>query len=87
MKIREQKYELSLLPSLHRQKKEAYFFHYHSGIHVRYYVGVLQYIANSFADKFPIGDAQDGGYKIYIVIFMAIVVPLSCTSIVDQQSR
>jgi hypothetical protein len=23
--------------------------------------------ANSFADKYPLGDAQDGGYKIYIV--------------------
>jgi uncharacterized membrane protein YbaN (DUF454 family) len=39
--------------------------------------------ANSFADKFPIGCARR--HKIYIVIFMAIVVPLSCTSIVDQQ--
>jgi hypothetical protein len=48
-------------------------------------VGVCSIFKNSFADKFPIGDAQDGGYKIYIVIFMAIVVPLSCTSIVDQQ--
>jgi amino acid permease len=41
--------------------------------------------ANSFADKFPIGDAEDGGYKIYIAIFTAVTVPLSCTSIVDQQ--
>jgi hypothetical protein len=41
--------------------------------------------ANSFADMFPLGDMEDGGYKIYIAIFMVVSVPLACTSITDQQ--
>jgi hypothetical protein len=36
--------------------------------------------------KFPIEMRKKMAVKIYIVIFMAIVVPLSCTSIVDQSS-
>jgi hypothetical protein len=28
---------------------------------------------------------QDGGYKLYITMFMVVVVPLACTSVVDQQ--
>jgi hypothetical protein len=41
--------------------------------------------ANAFADKFPLGDEEDGGYKLYIAMFAVIIVPLACTSIVDQQ--
>jgi hypothetical protein len=39
---------------------------------------------NAFADKFPLGDAQDGGYKLYIAMFMVVTVPLACASIKDQ---
>jgi hypothetical protein len=41
--------------------------------------------ANSFADLFPLKDTQDGGYKLYIAMFMVVKVPLACTSIADQQ--
>jgi hypothetical protein len=86
LKIRERKYELSLLTKIFLGKKGSLFF---SVTTLASMYGVLWALctifANSFADKFPLGDAQDGGYKIYIAIFMAIVVPLSCTSIIDQQ--
>jgi hypothetical protein len=39
---------------------------------------------NAFADKFPLGDAQDGGYRLYIAMFMAVTVPMACASIKDQ---
>jgi hypothetical protein len=86
MKIRERKYELSLLTTLFLGKKGSLFF---SVTTLASMYGIMwafiTIFANSFADKFPLGDMQDGGYKIYIAIFMAIVVPLSCTDIVDQQ--
>jgi hypothetical protein len=47
--------------------------------------GFCTIFANAFADKYPLGDAQDGGYKLYIALFMVIIVPMACTSITDQQ--
>jgi hypothetical protein len=86
MKIRERKYELSLLTTLFLGNKVSLFF---SATTLASMYGIMwafcSIFANSFADKFPIGDAEDGGYKIYIAIFTAVTVPLSCTSIVDQQ--
>jgi hypothetical protein len=43
--------------ALHRQKKEAIFLHYHSGIHVRYYVCVCSIRKTPLLISFPL-DAQ-----------------------------
>ena len=74
MKIRERKYELSLLTRLFLGKAAVLFF---SVTTLACMYGTMWALctvfANSFANKFPIEDAQDGGYMIYIAIFMAIV--------------
>jgi hypothetical protein len=86
MKIRERKYELSLLTKIFLGKSATLFFSLTTLVSM--YGMMWSYctvFANSFADKYPIGDVQDGGYKLYIAMFMVIIVPLSCTSITDQQ--
>jgi hypothetical protein len=86
MKIRERKYELSLLTKLFLGKAGCLFF---SVTTLASMYGIMwafcSIFANSFADKFPLVDMQDGGYNLYIALFMVVTVPLSCTSIVDQQ--
>jgi hypothetical protein len=86
MKIRERKYELSRLNKIFLGNFGSLFF---SVATLSSMYGIMwafiTIFANSFADKFPLGDMQDGGYKLYIGLFMVVTVPLSCTSIVDQQ--
>jgi hypothetical protein len=86
MKIRERKYELSLLTEIFLGKSGSLFFSVTTLVSL---YGIMwaycTIFANSFADKFPLGDTQDGGYKLYIVMFMVVIVPLACTSISDQQ--
>jgi hypothetical protein len=86
LKIRERKYELSLLTKIFLGKAGTLFFSVTTLVSM--YGGMWAYctiFANAFADKFPFGDAQDGGYKLYISMFMVVIVPLACTSIADQQ--
>jgi hypothetical protein len=85
MKIRERKYELSLLTKIFLGKVGTIFFSF-STLGDLYGItwATCSIFGNAFADKFPLGDAQDGGYKIYIAIFMAITVPLACFSVKDQ---
>jgi hypothetical protein len=86
MKIRERKYELSLLTKLFLGKAASLFFSLTNLISLYGFMWAYCTIfANSFADMFPLGDTQDGGYKLYIVMYMVVIVPLSCTSIADQQ--
>jgi hypothetical protein len=86
MKIQDEKYELSLLSKIFLGKVETLLF---SITTLASMYGAMWAFctvsANTFADKFPLGDAQDGGYKAYIVMFMVVAVPLACTSISDQQ--
>jgi hypothetical protein len=86
LKIRERKYELSRLTEIFVGKVWTLFFSCTTMASL--YGAMWAYstiFANAFADKYPLGDAQDGGYKLYIAMFMAVTVPLSCTSIVDQK--
>jgi hypothetical protein len=83
MKIREQKMSYPFYQALHRQKKEAIF----SITTLASMYGIMWAfcsISQTPLLKFPIEMRKKMAVKIYIVIFMAIVVPLSCTSIVDQ---
>jgi hypothetical protein len=84
MKIRERKYELSLLTEIFLGKMSSiFFFHYHFREFVRHWHWALCSIfGNAFADEFP--RLTDGGYKPYICIFMVVAVLLACTSITDQ---
>jgi hypothetical protein len=85
-KIRERKYELSLLTKIFLGKAGTLFFSLTTLFSMYGYMWAYCTIfANSFADKFPLGDMEDGGYKIYIALFMVVSVPLACTSITDQQ--
>jgi hypothetical protein len=85
MKIRERKYELSLLTKLFLGKGGTVFFSFTTlGDLYGITWALCSIFANAFADKFPLGDAQDGGYKLYIAMFMAVTVPLACASIKDQ---
>jgi hypothetical protein len=84
MKIRERKYELSLLTKIFLSKVGSVFFSITTlGDLYGITWALCSIFANVFAKEFPLGDAQDGGYKLYIVIFMAVTVPLACTSIQD----
>jgi hypothetical protein len=77
MKIREQKYELSL--QLHGKKRKLIF-----PLPLWHPCTVLCMFCSIFKPPLLISFPLECKiYKIYIVIFMAIVVPLSCTSIVD----
>jgi hypothetical protein len=85
-KIRERKYELSLLTKIFLGKAGTLFFSLITLASMYGYMWAYCTIfANSFADKFPLGDMEDGSYKIYIALFMVVCVPLACTSITDQQ--
>jgi hypothetical protein len=85
-KIRERKYELSLLTKIFLGKAGTLFFSLTTLASMYGYMWAYCTIfANSFADKFPLGDMEDGGYMSYIALFMVVSVPLSCTSITDQQ--
>jgi hypothetical protein len=86
LQIRERKYELSLLSKIFLGKTGTLLFSLTTLASMYGYMWAYCTIfANSFADKFPLGDAEDGGYKAYIAMFMVVTVPLSCTSITDQQ--
>jgi hypothetical protein len=86
LKIRERKYELSLLTKIFLGKAGTIFFSLTTLVSMYGTMwGYCTIFANAFADKFPLGDAQDGGYKLYITMFMVVIVPLACTSITDQQ--
>jgi hypothetical protein len=86
LKIRERKYELSLLTKIFLGKSGSFFFSLTTLVSL---YGVMwaycTVFANSFADRFPLGNTHDDGYKLYIAMFMVVIVPLSCTSIADQQ--
>jgi hypothetical protein len=85
-KIRERKYELSLLTKIFLGKVGTLFFSLTTLASMYGYMWAYCTIfANSFADKFSLGEMEDSGYKIYIAIFMMMSVPLACTSITDQQ--
>jgi hypothetical protein len=80
---RTKEYELSLLTK-HFLGKAGLYFHFTTlGISTELR-GRSAVFGNAFADKFPLGDAQDGGYKLYIFLFMVVTVPLACASIKDQ---
>jgi hypothetical protein len=85
LKIQEQMYELSLLTEIFIGKSGSLFFSF--TILGDLYVitwALCSIFANAVADKLPLGDTQDGGYKLYITMFMVITVPLACTSIQAQ---
>jgi hypothetical protein len=86
LKLRERKYELSLLTKIFLGKTGTLFFSLTALVSL--YGGMWAFctiFANAFADKFPLGDEEDGGYKLYIAMFMVVTVPLACISIADQQ--
>jgi hypothetical protein len=86
LKIRERKYELSLLAKIFLGKVGTIFFSLTTLISLYGAMwGFCTIFANAFADRFPLVDTQDDGYKLYIAMFMVVVVPLACTSIADQQ--
>jgi soluble calcium-activated nucleotidase 1 len=86
LKIRERKYELSLLTSIFLGRKWTLFFTFTTlACKYGFMWAFCTIFANAFADKFTLGDVQDGGYIPYVVMFMAVTVPLSCTSLADQQ--
>jgi hypothetical protein len=86
LKIRDRKYEVSLLTKIFFGKAGTIFFSLTTLTSMYGFLWAFCTIfGNAFADKFPIGDAQDGGYKIYIAMFMVVIVPMACTSITDQQ--
>jgi amino acid permease len=67
LKIRERKYELSLLTKIFLGKAGNIFFSLTTLTSMYGFLWAFCTIfANAFADKFPLGDAQQGGYKIYI---------------------
>jgi hypothetical protein len=86
LKIRERKYELSLLTKIFLGKVWTLFFSITTLASLYGAMwGFCTIFANAFADKYPLGDVQDGGYKLYIALFMVVIVPMACTSITDQQ--
>jgi hypothetical protein len=86
LKIRDRKYEVSLLTKIFLGKAGTIFFSLTTLTSMYGFLWAFCTIfGNAFADKFPLGDAQDGGYKIYIAMFMVVIVPMACTSITDQQ--
>jgi hypothetical protein len=85
LKIRERKYELSLLTKTFLGKVPGLFFSFTTLGDLYGMTWALSSIfGKAFADEFPLGDAQDGGYRIYIAMFMAVTVPMSCASIKQQ---
>jgi hypothetical protein len=85
LKIRERKYELSLLTKTFLGEVGSLFFSCTTlGDLYGMTWALCSIFGNAFADMFPLGDAQDGGYMIYIAIFMAVTVPLSCASMEGQ---
>jgi hypothetical protein len=85
LKIRERKYELSLLTKIFLGKSGSFFFSLTTLVSMYGAMWAFCTIfANAFADMFALGDTQDGGYKLYTAMFMVVVVPLACTSIADQ---
>jgi hypothetical protein len=85
MKIRERKYELSLLTDIFLGRVGSVFFSITTlGDLYGITWALCSIFANAFANEFPLGDTQDGGYKPYIAIFMVVAVPLACTSVTDQ---
>jgi hypothetical protein len=86
LKIRNRKYEVSLLTKIFLGKSGNIFFSVTTLTSMYGFLWAFCTIfANAFADKFPLGDVQDGGYKIYIATFIVIIVPMACTSITEQQ--
>jgi hypothetical protein len=86
LKIRERKYELSLLTKIFIGKMGTLFFSLTTLVSLYGAMwGFCTIFANAFADRFPLGDMQDDGYMLYIAMFMVVIVPLACTSIADQQ--
>jgi hypothetical protein len=85
MKIRQRKYELSLLTEIFLGRVGSVFFSITTlGDLYGITWALCSIFANAFANEFPLGDSPDGGYKPYICIFMVMAVPLACTSITDQ---
>jgi hypothetical protein len=85
MKIRERKYEMSLLTEIFLGRVGSVFFSITTlGDLYGITLALCSIFANAFANEFPLGDSPDGGYKPYIAIFMVVAVPLACTSITDQ---
>jgi hypothetical protein len=78
MKIRDQ-YELSRLTTSFLGSRETYFLHPLAAMYGIMWVFFCGTFANSFADKFPLGDMEDG-YKFYIAMFMVVTI-MSCTSV------
>jgi hypothetical protein len=86
LKIRERKYELSLLAKIFLGKAATIFFSLTTLVSLYGAMwGFCTIFANAFADRFPLGDMQDDGYMLYVAMFMVVIVPLACTSIADQQ--
>jgi hypothetical protein len=86
LKIRDRKYEVSLLTKIFLGKVGTIFFSLTTLTSMYGFLwGFCTIFGNAFADKFPLGDAQDGGYKIYIAMFLVVIVPMACTSITEQQ--
>jgi hypothetical protein len=85
IQIGERKYELSLLTEIFLGKMSSVFFCITTlGDLYGITWALCSIFANAFANEFPLGDTQDGGYKPYIAMFMVVAVPLSCTSVTDQ---
>jgi hypothetical protein len=86
LKIRERKYELSLLTKIFLGKVGTLFFSFTTlGDLYGTMWAYCTIFANAFADKYPLEDAQDSGYKFYIAMFTVVTVALACTSVTDQQ--
>jgi hypothetical protein len=82
MKIRAKVRAIASDQALSRQNKP--YFHLTTLGSLRITWALCSIFGNAFADKFPLGDTQDGGYKLYIAMFMVVTVPLACASIKDQ---
>jgi hypothetical protein len=85
MKIRQRKYELSLLTDIFLGRVGSVCFSVTTlGDLYGITWALCSIFANAFANEFPLGDMPDGGYKPYVCIFMVVAVPLACTSVTDQ---
>jgi len=84
--IHEHKFELSVLTRMFLGDYVSHFFSLTTALDLYGITWVLCSIfASAFSDKVPIDNISlDASYKVYVLIFTVIVVPLSCTSVADQ---
>lgn len=84
IKIRERKFELSLLSRIFLGRRWSSFLSLMTAFDLYGITWTFCSIfAATFEEKFPLGISASS-YKVYVAIFVAITLPLSCTSILDQ---